>query len=187
MTFLEGWCSPEKTEFLKVLVRRINPKILVELGVYGGASLIPMAENVSSDCEVFAVDPWKKGPTLEGYTPKDENYVWWNELDLEKIYNGFIRALKERNLTNCTILRTMSTAAVNEFKDNTIDLLHQDGNHSEKVSVEEVELYLPKMKRQSCWIMDDTDWDTTLKAQELLKINGYTPEAFKTYTCFTRY
>lgn len=186
MTFLEGWCSPEKTEFLKTLVKENNPKILVELGVFGGASLIPMAESVSSDCQLFAIDPWKTEPTLEGYSVTDENYVWWNELDLEKIFNGFIIALQERNLTNCTILRKMSTDAVTNFENNTIDFLHQDGNHSEKVSLEEVQLYLPKMKRKSIWIMDDTDWDTTLKAQELLVLNGYVTVAFPSYTCFSR-
>ena len=46
--------------------------------------------------------------------------------------------------------------------------MHQDSNHSEKISCNEVELYKNKLKTNGIWVMDDTNWDTTKKAQILL-------------------
>ena len=44
---------------------------------------------------------------------------------------------------------------------------------SEKISCEEVELYHKKVKKNGIWVFDDTNWDTTKKAQELLVSYGY--------------
>ena len=64
------------------------------------------------------------------------------------------------------------------FLDGEIDVLHQDGNHSEESSSREVELWLSKMKPGGIWIMDDIDWKVgdkvgTAKAQGMLLQNGY--------------
>jgi hypothetical protein len=60
------------------------------------------------------------------------------------------------------------------LKNESIDFLHQDSNHSEEISCEEVELYHSKVKPDGIWCFDDTDWSTTKKAQQLLLTKGYT-------------
>jgi hypothetical protein len=69
--------------------------------------------------------------------------------------------------------RCKSNEAVSKFEDQTIDILHQDSNHSEEISCEEVELYWNKVKPGCFWVFDDTDWPTTKKAQDLLLTKGY--------------
>jgi hypothetical protein len=57
---------------------------------------------------------------------------------------------------------------------NSIDFLHQDSNHSEENTCEEVELYWNKLKEGGYWIFNDADWPTAQKAQKLLLSKGYT-------------
>jgi hypothetical protein len=66
-----------------------------------------------------------------------------------------------------------SRDVASKFEDNSIDLLHQDSNHSEEISCEEVELYWNKVRPNGYWVFDDTDWPTTKKAQNLLLTKGY--------------
>jgi hypothetical protein len=59
------------------------------------------------------------------------------------------------------------------YGDETVDLLHQDSNHAEEITCEEVELWAPKIRRGGYWIFDDTDWVTTQKAQAMLVHLGF--------------
>ena len=70
------------------------------------------------------------------------------------------------------IVRARSHDVVNTYADESIDLLHQDSNHSEEVSVAEVRAWLPKLKPGGWWISDDTDWPTMRVAQWLLREGG---------------
>ena len=75
--------------------------------------------------------------------------------------------------SNSILIRAKSSEVYEKFTDESIDFLHQDSNHSEKISCEEVELYHKKVKKNGIWVFDDTNWDTTKKAQELLVSYGY--------------
>src|SRR5271155_2865720 len=43
MAQLEGWCSDLKATTLVDLVLKVRPQVIVEIGVWGGKSLVPMA------------------------------------------------------------------------------------------------------------------------------------------------
>ena len=43
MDELEGWCAKDKAATLIDLVLMLKPKIVVEIGVFGGKSLVPIA------------------------------------------------------------------------------------------------------------------------------------------------
>jgi hypothetical protein len=71
------------------------------------------------------------------------------------------------------LIRSKSSDAVSGFEANSISMLHQDSNHSEEVTVEEVNIWYDKVKIGGYWIFDDTDWPTTQVAQRLLLEKGY--------------
>ena len=52
-------------------------------------------------------------------------------------------------------------------------MLHQDGNHSEEMSCLDIELWSNKIKKKGYWLMDDTNWPTTQKAQKLIITKGF--------------
>jgi hypothetical protein len=89
----------------------------------------------------------------------NEHKKWWSEIDLEKIYLDFINILDKYEVKEyCKIFRNKSADVINEFEDNSIDILHIDGNHSELLSFQDAKLYLPKVKINGYIIFDDIWW-----------------------------
>jgi hypothetical protein len=119
------------------------------------------------------IDPWEAAPCLEGKNDR-ENDEWWAKIDYEAIYEEFVRAMVNAGLTRyCRVMRERSDTAIRLFADETVDVLHQDGNHSEEVSCAEVALWTPKLRRGGYWVSDDTDWATTQRAQTLILDSGF--------------
>lgn len=180
---LEGWCSAEKAQVLFDLVLKSDSQISCELGVFGGRSLIPiaLAHKAKNSGFVLGIDAWTKEASVEGsgafkdgVTAK-ENDEWWSKVNYPSIHAGCILAIDKYGVNDyCGTVRMRTLSVGLLIRDNSIDLLHQDSNHSEEVSCAEVEMYFPKMKDGSYWISDDTDWTTTQKSQELLQDKGFT-------------
>jgi cephalosporin hydroxylase len=175
-TSFHGWCTIEKARKIIELVQQIKPDLSVELGVYAGRSLLPLAvasKHYNSNSKVIGIDAWSKDASLEG-TNSEANNEWWAKID----YNFFMKytfdLLKRFRANDITELwKIKSIEVANKFSYESIDILHQDSNHSEETSTAEVELYWDKVKHGGFWIFDDTNWPTTNKAQELLKTKGY--------------
>lgn len=174
---LDGWCTREKAQKLYDSVISMKPDKVVELGVFAGRSFIPMALALKANGkgEITGIDPWATTASLENYDPQDPNHIWWNNLDHGHIYNCFISSLSNYDvLSFSNHLRATSRQCVDRFEDESIDILHQDGNHSEAISCEEIKIYAQKIKPGGLWIMDDTDWESTSKAQKLILEHGFT-------------
>jgi hypothetical protein len=165
---LEGWCTEEKA---KKMIEHLpeHAQLAVELGVFAGKSLLP----VSIMCKgtVFGIDAWSPQASLEG-TNDITNDEWWKKIDYPYFQKYTQDLLTKYKCDNTKLLRMTSREAIKNFEDNSIDFLHQDSNHSEEVSCEEVELYYQKVKSGGTWVFDDTNWPTTRKAQNLLVEKG---------------
>lgn len=168
---LLGWCPLDKSLLLAELVIETQSKISVELGIYGGRSLVPMALGAKQfGGLVIGVEPWENQPALEGDNSK-ENDDWWTEINLGQVKEAYYHgALNFGTVANTKVLEMTSKQAlplIKEYKG--IKVIHQDGNHSELVSSWEVENYLPLLEKGGYWIIDDTAWETTQNAQRLLE------------------
>ncbi len=172
---LHGWATVEKGLALAELVYATRAESSVEIGVFGGRGTISMAlgHRAAGRGVVTAIDPWEAGAALEGEN-SPENDEWWQKIDYEEIFQHFVGALEACGLSGqCRILRKRSHDAVTLFEDESISVLHQDGNHSEKVSCAEVQSWGPKVGPGGYWVADDTDWPTTRRAQEMLLERGF--------------
>ena len=181
---IQGWCRPEKATHMMDLIYKEHPKVCVEVGVFGGSSIYPTAQALKylgEEGVVYAIDSWRNSDSLQGTTPGDANYQWWKKLNLEEIYNGFISMLDWYSLRNqCQVLRMTSEEAVTKFADNSIDILHIDGNHHE--GLRDAKLWLPKVKPGGHIWFDDANWHETADAiaylnevclpGKLVEING---------------
>lgn len=168
---MHGWCSEEKAGILYNLIKDTKPELVVELGVFGGRSFVPMALALKSNDKgiCIGIDPWKKDASITNYDPSDPNYIWWNSLNHEEIFNSFKSALIHYEIEHISkYIRKTSLESLSSFEDESIDILHQDGNHSERCSTDEVLAYASKIKKGGYWIMDDTDWNTTILAQQTI-------------------
>lgn len=169
---IHGWCTREKANKLIELVNEVKPSLCVELGVFGGRSLLPIALAAKSfNSRVIGIDAWTAQASLEGTNSK-ENDDWWSKIDYNNMYQYTINIMVE-NQVQVDLWKAKSNEVVGKFEDSCIDLLHQDSNHSEEISCEEVELYCNKVRVGGYWVFDDTNWQTTQKAQQLLLTKGY--------------
>lgn len=161
---LPGWCTVQKGLKMAETVVLEKPVTCVELGVFGGRSLVALALALKElgRGKVYGVDPYTAAASLEGKNDP-ENDAWWSQLSYDEIHAAAVKAVEDLNLTShAEIFRMRSQDAAARFE--RIDLLHQDSNHSEEVSCAEVDLYSKLLKPGGIWIMDDTDWQTTRKA-----------------------
>jgi predicted O-methyltransferase YrrM len=176
-TTIHGWCTIEKANKLMELVKICKPKLSVELGVFGGRSLLPialMSKKMNRRSRVIGIDAWSVNASLEGTNAK-ENDEWWANINYTDMFNYTKSVMIENNVNDIVELwKESSKNTAIKFEDKSIDLLHQDSNHSEEVTCVEVELYWNKVNDGGYWIFDDTNWPTTQKAQDLLLSKGYT-------------
>ena len=147
---LEGWCSEDKALRFIELVLSEKPNLCVEIGVFGGASLYPVAAALKSlnKGKVIGIDPWNTAESVKFYElPQErEHFEWWLTVDFESIRNAYRKMLLKNQLQDfvVTIEATSEDAASQILEE--IDILHIDGNPSEEKSLQDLSLYLPKVK-----------------------------------------
>jgi predicted O-methyltransferase YrrM len=169
---LDGWCTPEKALKLVEVMQSYSPKVCVELGVFAGRSLLPIAVAAGKDATVIGVDSWSAPVSLEGSNDK-ANDEWWAKIDYDHFFKYTRDLLNKHDCRHVELWRESSLAVAHKFQYNSIDLLHQDSNHSEEITCAEVSLYWNRVSPGGIWVFDDTNWPTTQKAQALLESKGY--------------
>jgi hypothetical protein len=179
---LEGWCTEEKALQLVDLVLEIEPQVCVDIGVFGGSSLFPIALSLKylNQGIVFGIDPWDKLECIRYYDPlnkKDqENCAWWGNLDLNRVYKSYLENLRRFGLESyCTTLKLTSEKAASAIP--PIDLLHIDGNHSALVFTQDVRLYLPKVRAGGYILLNDA---LCVEAQQAIDLLLESCDAIKT-------
>jgi len=169
MDQLEGWCSKNKASVLINLIFMLNPKTIVEIGVWGGKSLIPMAHALKTNERgvAYGIDPWDNLESVDGM--EGVNYEWWNSIDHKKILSDLEIKIIQFDLESQIIL-LKTTSQLAPIIPN-IDILHIDGNHSEKSSTLDVNKWVPLVRKGGIIIFDDVTWGTNDNAVQWLDEN----------------
>ena len=172
MDQLEGWCSHNKANVLMDIVLNVKPHVIVEIGVFGGKSLIPMAYVLKTLGQgiAYGIDPWEAGESIQGLEdPINKN--WWAQLNHSQILHGLTQKIDDFGLKPQIQLIQKSSMDASPIQD--IDILHIDGNHSEQASYQDVLKWVPLVKKGGWIIFDDINWVengclTTAKATQWL-------------------
>lgn len=169
---IEGWCSKAKANSFIDLVLEEKPDLCVEIGVFGGSSLFPVASALKhlGKGTILGIDPWNKVECIKYFDPIEdaEHLKWWGELNIDVIYQSFNQVLEKYNLKDVVkIIRATSEVAAN-LVNSSIDILYIDGNHSEACSTQDVQLYLPKVRSGGYIWMNDTLSNEKQEAIDLL-------------------
>lgn len=174
----EGWCTQAKAESLARHVLSHKPAVCVEIGVFAGRSLfaIALALRHNQNGHVLGIDPWSPKASVEGFQHDPPNREWWTKCDHSYIYGEFMRVLHDLKLESwvdtltCTSEQALAILTIiqRRYAPKFIDLLHIDGNHSEKQALFDVEHYVPLVMPGGTVFFDDCDWTTTKLAQNLL-------------------
>ena len=166
---LEGWCSPQKSMLLYHLIREYNPQTVVEIGIYGGRSIVPMAaalkENNSG--HVFGIETWS-GSAATSYRTNIANDFWWMNIDFGSIKRNFLEFILKHNLhETIKIIESPSDKCHTVF--DRIDMLHIDGGHSAFGAAQDVINYASKVPSGGIIVYDDINWPSTSAGLELLR------------------
>lgn len=166
---LPGWMTPERCCELADAIFETRPRLCVEIGVFGGRSLVAQAMALRAAGHggvVAGLDPWRTDDALEG--ENEANQHWWSNLDIEAIHRRAMAAIWDNHLeAHTVVVRSASQHAAPLFSE--IDMLLVDGNHSEVASTRDVELYVPKVRSGAYIVADDYDWPSVQKAYTRLQ------------------
>ena len=170
---ITGWCSPEKANDLALAVLKTRASFVVEIGVWGGRSCIPMAMACAEQQHgvVWAIDPWSPAASVEGYD--EVNAQWWGSQDHEAVYRGFLGIVKSNGLDQyIKVIRAKSDLVK---PPEVVDLLHLDGQHSDQTT-RDVMRYATKVRPGGFVYLDDLDWQggAVRRGEERLLTMGFT-------------
>jgi hypothetical protein len=177
---LGGGCSLTKAYMLAWLIRQYDLKETVDIGVYRGRSLFPqaLAHRRFTGGVVYGVDPWSASEAKESdmYMNFDEeekegidNFI--DRTDWESIYREVESMRKEfHHEEHCILRRQTSAAAAAYFQENEtfFDMVHVDGNHDTEKVMEDIELYLPRLRDSGIIILDDVSFESVRPAYDQL-------------------
>ena len=122
----------------------LRPQLLVELGTDRGESYFCFCQSAAENntgTRCFAVDNWRGDLHVGGYDQATYRQVVAHN---EKHYREF-----------STLLRSDFNEALARFEENSIDLLHLDGLHTEAAVRQDLEHWLPKLKPGGILLMHD--------------------------------
>jgi predicted O-methyltransferase YrrM len=167
----EGWMEAERMIEMAQLVLDQKPKLIIEIGVFGGRSFISQALALKENGQgkIIGIDPWKTEAAIEGES--EANINWWrNNVDLNTIHQYCMTAIWKYSVNNhVVVVRSPSQTAASIFSCNSVDILFIDGNHSEEASLRDANFYVPLVKRGGFIWCDDCDWPTTKKMQDVIE------------------
>lgn len=167
-----GWCSIAKAQTLATAVIALRPEVSLEIGVFGGRSLFPiaMAHKEIGKGRVIAIDPWSAPASRIGQT--GENEKWWGTLDHEVIYQDFMKRCQELFVAHIVSVHRKTSDQCKPPP--VIDLMSLDGNHGPQAIVD-VERYCPNVRTGGLVFMDDLNWEggAVTRACDKLKTLGF--------------
>src|SRR5262249_24389788 len=128
------------------LVGTLRPRVLVELGTHGGFSYFSLCQAVQRhelNSRCYAIDTWKGDAHAgvyggEGFEEGRAHH--------DQLYSAF-----------CTLIRSTFDAALPQFGDGSIDLLHIDGRHLFADVRHDFESWLTKMSDRGVVLLHDTN------------------------------
>ncbi len=185
-SLLKGWSELSQVLELVNVIWEEKPKRCLEVGVFSGRGLIPIGlalKKISADSYIVGLDPWNSIACCE--YENEANREWWSKVDLNEIYRELMETIFRLGLENVALtLRARSQDAYWMFND--LDLLIIDGNHSEEISCQDVTLYLPRVKSGGLVSFDDTTWESTQKALQMVATQCIVVKSFENHTIYRK-
>jgi len=171
---LSGW-SPGKS-FYERLVHEVHPKLIVEVGVWRGLSLVHLAESlkeIMSGGAVIAVDTWLGAP--EFWNRRHTNGAFDTERDLKwkhgypQVYYDFLSNIAMHRLKDVVVplpVPSVIAAQLLREKDILADILHIDAAHEYESVREDIATWFPLLTNHGILLGDDFNehWPGVVKA-----------------------
>ena len=132
--------------FLRWLIKRVRPKVVVELGVHTGNSYFAVCQSIkdlSIEAKCYAIDTWAGDKHSGQY---DDQVFQSVSLHNSNLYNNFSQ-----------LMRMRFDQALSKFEDGTIDLLHIDGLHTYEAVSHDFDSWKVKLAPGAIVLFHDTN------------------------------
>lgn len=171
---MSGWCTYDKAMELCGLIEKYDVELIVEVGVFGGRSLLPMAHALEYRGRgfIYGIEPWDNQLAIEPATSL-QNDEWWCGTDLKSVKQQFIRYISEHNLAHRVKLLELSSddafavLSLSRFLAH-VDLIHIDGNHSEIQAKRDILNAEAILRPSGILVLDDIIWQGVAKVRDLI-------------------
>jgi hypothetical protein len=127
------------------LVRYLRPDVIVELGSHYGCSLFSFAQAIKDanlQTILYAVDTWKG----------DEHAGFYGEEVIELVIKTCEKFFRNINIR---LLRKTFDEALQDFEDNSVDVIHIDGLHTYEAVIHDFYTWLPKLRNDGIVLFHD--------------------------------
>ncbi len=157
----DGWCSKQKAFWMMNFIYLKKPMVIVEIGVWGGKSLLPMARAVkdqNNGGQVYGIDPWSVDASIVGMDQINKDW-WSNQADQkvhDKVYNELQVRIQQFDLQDTVQLVRATSQSAPAIEN--IDILHIDGNHCEESAFFDVTTWVPRVVSGGMIFLDDLTW-----------------------------
>ncbi|MCK0206465.1 glycosyltransferase [Starkeya koreensis] len=160
-----GGSALDKIYVMAGLAGRLGLKSYVEIGVYRGRSLLPMALSFAArGGRSYGIDPYLRSAAYEQDIPPaqfDAVTAFIEATDYDAVHDEFLRRRDEVKLaSSCELLRETSARAGGLLRARGIlaDMVHIDGNHDRAHALADVMNYIGIMTDGAILVLDDIDW-----------------------------
>jgi len=164
MTIQEGlkykefpyWISGTKRADLPKFLKERGAKKGVEIGVSWGENIVDYCE---AGLEIYGIDPWKDS--------RNNHYKKIISLDrkhrqtIDDVYNYAVERTKD--YPNCHLIKKLSTDALDDFPDRSLDFVYIDGNHGFGYVAMDLQQWSQKVKKGG--IIAGHDYLDTIKSR----------------------
>ena len=171
----DGWCSPKKAAWLTRLIASRQVKNVLEVGIFGGKSLIPIALAVQSagGGTVIGVEPWSADVAISEPT-NETNDAWWASINFALVKERFFaNSARYGVLAMIKVMEMNSDSAFRflEPGDRQFDLIHIDGAHSPERALRDAKSWSKLVKKGGLVVFDDIGWPSVMPARDFLTRN----------------
>ena len=182
---LLGWFSEKNREWCKNKAAVIKNGIIVQVGIYGGVSLISIADICrQNNTKLYGIDPWEKLDNSNGRSLDDvASKQGVSAKDILTHYKKLRVNLEEivaKDFSDViTLIQGFSPNAAAQFPNHSIDFVFIDGNHSYEAVKADLNGWFSKIKKEK-GIIAGHDWGTLpvrSAVKEFCDINGLFYEA----------
>jgi predicted O-methyltransferase YrrM len=152
---VDGWFNEENEIFFEDCISKLNnPKIFYEVGTWKGRSTCCMAQLIKRkniNAKLYGIDT---------FLGSDED-IHRSEINILKSSNLTLLDVFKSNIKNCDVediiipIVSTGTEASKNVKDNSLDFIYLDASHDYESVKEDIETWLPKMKKGSIISGDD--------------------------------
>lgn len=157
MNSIDGWCSIHRASFLIDLIVATQPQVIVEIGVFAGKSLIPMALTLRSNGsgKIYGIDSWDKSQWAIGMDGGLRH--WLKDKNYEQAKSSLLNKINQYGLQNQVVIH--HATSMNAPIIPNIDILTIDRYSYEEEAYQELCKWVPYVKKGGLIILNNVSWN----------------------------